>query len=313
MTAAGKSPRERDETRFTRYRLLELAEHPVRGHFDAAHLREINRRIFQDMPGAGYPDVTPGVYRPALANGDWMKERKLEAYPGDSLVAYSKMDAVAQRKLDDVLKEADPIRLATLDTQQFTARLAALYSQLDYAHPFPDGNSRTLRTFTKQLAAAAGYHIDWESFNRDATSREGLYIARDKSVNDIALPEMYSEQSMRHVIASMSQFRKQPNLQQLLDGVVRPLRAIAFEQLPEAEALAKHPELKPAYAGLHAMRATLDVRVPASRDFSDQVLLQVKSDIVKGLDSGRAVPVVLQALQADTRPGRHSPGQDWER
>jgi cell filamentation protein len=305
--------RERIEGQLTRARLRELGDDPVRGRFDAAHLREINRRIFQDMPGAGYPDVTPGLYRPALVNGDWMKQRELKTVHCDSMVAYSKMDEAAQRKLDEVLKGADPKRLATLDTKQFTAMLAELYVNLDYIHPFADGNSRTLRTFTKQLAAAAGYHIDWERFNRDATSREGLYIARDKSVNDIALPDMYSDQSMRYVIASMSQFRKQPNLQQLLDGAVRPLRAIAFEQLPEAEALAKHPELKPAYAGLQAMRATLDVSIPHGGDFRNQVLLQVKSDIVKGLDSGRAVPVVLQALQEDTRPGRHSPGQDWER
>ena len=36
----------------------------VEGRFDVAHLQEINRRIFQDLPGLGFDDVTPGAFRP---------------------------------------------------------------------------------------------------------------------------------------------------------------------------------------------------------------------------------------------------------
>ncbi|NOT65659.1 MAG: hypothetical protein HOP06_06505 [Methylotenera sp.] len=39
-----------NESAFTRVRILELRIKPVIGEFDATHLREINRRILQDMP-----------------------------------------------------------------------------------------------------------------------------------------------------------------------------------------------------------------------------------------------------------------------
>lgn len=52
--------RDRIESRVTEARLLELKFKPVRGGFDAAHLKEINRRIFQDLPAiAGFDAVRP--------------------------------------------------------------------------------------------------------------------------------------------------------------------------------------------------------------------------------------------------------------
>lgn len=313
MTSSGARSRDQDEARLTGLRVLELARRPVRGDFDAAHLREINRRIFQDMPGAGYPDVTPGQYRPAIPNGDWMKTRKLETFAGESLVAYSKMDAAAQQQLDDALKAADPQQLSTLDTPQFTAVMGDLYTKLDHIHPFADGNSRTLRVFTKQLAAASGYNLDWERFNRDTAAREGLYVARDKSVNDIALPDMYSEQAMRYVIASMAQLRNAPKLTQLLDGAIRPLRAIAFEQLPEAEAVARHPELKPVYAGMRTVRESAIAIYPDNETAQQQVLSHVKAKIVATLDSGKLPADAQRVRQPEATAETPARPRDRER
>ena len=81
--------RDRIEGLYTAHRILELELEPVRGRFDAAHLREINRRIFQDLPRAGYTDVILGEYRPAVPGGkDWMKNRALETADGSFFVAY---------------------------------------------------------------------------------------------------------------------------------------------------------------------------------------------------------------------------------
>lgn len=78
---------------YTSKRLAELYLSPVGGKSDAAHLREINRRIFQDLPAAGFTDVTPGQYRkPVPAGQDWIKVRSLEGMHAKSHVAYSSMD-----------------------------------------------------------------------------------------------------------------------------------------------------------------------------------------------------------------------------
>lgn len=57
----GKSPtveeRQTLEAEYTFRRIVELHLDPVRGKFDAAHLKEINRRIFQDLPSLGFDEL----------------------------------------------------------------------------------------------------------------------------------------------------------------------------------------------------------------------------------------------------------------
>jgi cell filamentation protein len=155
---------ERDgiEGRYTRLRWLELQRRPVNGFFDAVHLREINCRIFQGVPRIpGFEHVTPGDYRPPASNGlDWQKNRTLSTINGSFYVAYSRVDEAARARLDQVLEGAVPEALRSLKTDAFTQRLGPLYAELDHVHPFQDGNSRTLRAFTGQLARRAGYEID---------------------------------------------------------------------------------------------------------------------------------------------------------
>lgn len=77
--SAGKSvipeERERLEADFTFQRGIELELEPVRGTFDVAHLKEINRRLFQDLPGAGFNDVTPGEFRSPAPEGQGLDEK----------------------------------------------------------------------------------------------------------------------------------------------------------------------------------------------------------------------------------------------
>jgi cell filamentation protein len=202
---------------YTERRIVELELDPVRGDFDAAHLREINRRIFQDLPGAGCADATPGHYRPPVSEGrDWMKQRHLATVNGVFYVAYSRMDAMAQAAMDAALWAAHPDKLRGLDAVVFTARIAQLYARVDYAHPFSDGNSRTLRTYTRQLARTAVGVLDWERFSNSPADRDALYIARDISANRIAQPQIQQEQTMRRVAASLAALSGYKDLPALL-------------------------------------------------------------------------------------------------
>lgn len=97
------TPEERGqlEASHTFKRVVELELDPVRGNFDAARLNEINRRFFQDLPGAGFDDVTPGEFRQPVRKGaEWMKHRGLSTVQGSFYVAYSRMDNVAQSRLN---------------------------------------------------------------------------------------------------------------------------------------------------------------------------------------------------------------------
>jgi len=210
------------EARHTWQRIVELRLNPVRGNFDAAHLREINRRIFQDLPGLGFTDVTPGIYRlPVPSGNDWVKRRKLETVQSSVSVAYSAMDKAAQAQLDAVLKGANPAKLSKLDTDAFILAIATLYAHVDYIHPFHDGNSRSLREFTRQLAQESGYQIAWERFASPA-GRDLLYIARDLSVNALALPHIRHLATKRDVTFSMDMLEGNRDLADLLRDVIQP-------------------------------------------------------------------------------------------
>lgn len=217
-------------------RLLELRLDPVRGTFDAAHLKEINRRIFQDLPAHGFIDVTPGHFRPAVPAGkDWLKRRTFETVDVPSSVAYSRMDDRARTRLDDLLQHADPAELARLDTAAFTQTIGTLYSELDYIHPFSDGNSRTLREFTRQLAEASGYQLDWAPFGQSPVGRDLLYIARDLCVNELALPHIVHQGTLRDVLLTQDQFEGNRRLPDLLQDAIEPLPVIAAANQARAQ------------------------------------------------------------------------------
>jgi len=223
--------RQRLEGNYTGYRILELRLNPIQENFDAAHLREINRRIFQDLPKLGFDDVTPGVYRTEVPAGkDWIKRRRLETIGISACVAYSSMNKATKDRLDDILKTIKPNELSKLNTDEFTKSIGKLYVQLDYIHPFSDGNSRTLREFTRQLAQVSGYKLDWERFSKEPVGRDLLCIARDLSVNELALPHIQNASNKRDVVFSMDLLEGNRKLPDLLQDAIHPDRAVAFAQ-----------------------------------------------------------------------------------
>ncbi|MDR0950854.1 MAG: Fic family protein [Candidatus Ancillula sp.] len=51
--------------------------------------------------------------------------------------------------------------LQSLKREQFIQRLAYFYDQVNYIHPFREGNGRTQRLFFDEVAVGAGYKINW--------------------------------------------------------------------------------------------------------------------------------------------------------
>ena len=51
--------------------------------------------------------------------------------------------------------------LQNLSKEDFVKRLAHFYDQLNYIHPFREGNGRAQRVFWNRVAKDAGYELDW--------------------------------------------------------------------------------------------------------------------------------------------------------
>jgi cell filamentation protein, protein adenylyltransferase len=61
--------------------------------------------------------------------------------------------------------------LRGLDRQRFIDRLAYHYDQVNYVHPFREGNGRVQRVFWNRIALAAGWQLDWRPVHGDVNDR----------------------------------------------------------------------------------------------------------------------------------------------
>lgn len=64
-----------------------------------------------------------------------------------------------------------------------------IFCACDYLGGFVDGNSRTFRTFTKQVANSAGFLLDWDKTASSDRYRDALYCARGICANNLALSD----------------------------------------------------------------------------------------------------------------------------
>nr|WP_256123832.1 Fic family protein [Endobacter medicaginis] len=154
-----------------------------------AHLKANHAYIFQDLP-----HHHPGKVRPDTHA--WSKLRKLEDQPSFYAVPYESVDVAG--KAAAILDEfGGSDRLRGMDRNAFARTMASLYGDLDRAHCFFEGNSRTLREFTRTLALDAGWLLDWTPAGAGAAARNRLYLARDIAVLERAYPGLTEERAMR--------------------------------------------------------------------------------------------------------------------
>lgn len=117
------------------------------GDFDLAHLRAIHRHLFQD------------VY-------DWAGElRTVEIAKGGSQFQFRRYIATGMADVHRRLVAADYLRwLAPTD---FAVHAGEIIGDVNYIHPFREGNGRTQMLYLEQLAAQAGHRLDLRMIVRD--------------------------------------------------------------------------------------------------------------------------------------------------
>lgn len=64
--------------------------------------------------------------------------------------------------------------LKSLERSVFVKRLAYFYEQLNFIHPFREGNGRAQRVFWQRVASEAGYKIDWSKVVGDELDEASL-------------------------------------------------------------------------------------------------------------------------------------------
>lgn len=196
---------------------------------------------------------------------------------GSSFVRASELVAEGARLATELEREQ---HLRGLSKGPFVERLAHHQAAWNALHPFREGNGRTLREFFGHLARQAGYELDQTRLAR--APAEWNLASRQGHVGELA------------------------PMRALLTEAVRPSRALAFEKLPQAEALARYPELQGAYDGLRAMRESLAERFRGNSLAQERFYAQARSEVVRRLDTGLIPEVVRQITQQALRAG-HEP------
>jgi cell filamentation protein len=110
------------------------------GNFGLKHLKSIHRHLFQD------------IY-------DWAGEiRTVEISKGSSQFQFRQY---IETGMGDVHRRLVSSRfLKGLERPAFATQAATIIGDVNYVHPFREGNGRTQLHYLKQLAQAAGHPLD---------------------------------------------------------------------------------------------------------------------------------------------------------
>lgn len=169
---------------------LKLITDPIDGTFDAEHLKQIHKVLFQDIYyfAGDYRDVDMEIdsitrFTPA---------RRLQA---ESDRIFNKL------REDNFLKG--------LGKTEFCDKLAIFMTELNKLHPFREGNGRSKRIFIGQLAQNAGYVLDWTA----VSASEWKYAdecafdsARDYGQADMTYLKINLDKATKHKVMSIDEF-----------------------------------------------------------------------------------------------------------
>lgn len=91
-------------------------------------------------------------------------ERTIDISKNDSLFCLSSFIHKEINKLFTQLSKEQ--HLQGLEKSDFCERMAHYFNELNAVHPFREGNGRTLRAFSSELAKQAGFELHWDKVDR---------------------------------------------------------------------------------------------------------------------------------------------------
>jgi len=123
-----------------------IAEGAPIGAFDLTHLRAIHRHLFQD------------VY-------DWAGElRTVEIDKGGHQFQFRRYIQTGMAGVHRRLTQSGFLK--GLNPEDFAQQAGVIMGDVNYVHPFREGNGRTQAQYLKQLAAQAGHALDLRCIDR---------------------------------------------------------------------------------------------------------------------------------------------------
>lgn len=124
-----------------------LEQNPIQGNFDFEHYKAIHRFIFQELYDWA------GTIRTVN-----LSKKGTQFAPANEIERIG--SAIFSRLENENL-------FVNLEHDVFVEKVTDLYCDINYLHPFREGNGRVQRVFFSQLIQHAGYHIDFSKMDID--------------------------------------------------------------------------------------------------------------------------------------------------
>jgi hypothetical protein len=123
------------------------------------------------------------------------------------------------------------------------------------------------------------------------------------------MPSLRNEHTLKLATATLDRLAGNPSLEKLMLGITRPMRALAFEELPASIASARYPELQPVYDSLAQAGEAMRTKLSSGSEALGRFNSMMRSAILKHLDQGRVltareIEIPATVLQRGERTSR---------
>lgn len=206
------------EDEITTFRLAELRVKPIEGKLDYKHLKSIHKHIFGDLY-------------------EWAgKERTIPTEKGGHRFQWPEIiEKDTDKLLSDLQSES---YLQNTDKKTFVEKAAHYFGELNFIHPFPEGNGRTQRAFFDHIAERAGYDFAWNELQEN----ELLNAA----IHSYAIDNSKLEQCFDKIVTPIGRDVRESLNRDTLSGHRSPLQKMQSDGLKPAPPATVVKEVKEA-------------------------------------------------------------------
>jgi cell filamentation protein len=149
-------------------RLVQLMDRHPKPTGDLTELRAIHRQLFQDLYDWAGQIRTVDIRK---------NVEGAEFFLPSGMIERASAFAAGELHSDNALRG--------LDRGHFIDRLAYHYDQVNYIHPFREGNGRGQRVFWNRIALTAGWQLDWRTVHGDVNDRASRAASHQRDLGPL--------------------------------------------------------------------------------------------------------------------------------
>lgn len=144
-----------------------LLDNPIQGRFTLNHICQIHKFLFEDIyPFAGHFRLE------SIKKGETVFEN-------EKTISNKLKKLMSELKLDKYLLE--------FDYEEFILKITYYFAELNYIHPFREGNGRATREFLRLLLSKNGYTVNWSAISVDTLMEAMAASVYDNSMLETLL------------------------------------------------------------------------------------------------------------------------------